>query len=227
MTNPMMLLKKDHRDLKKLFEAYDNSGLHAYKRKHDVAIRIFRELEAHSAVEEDVFYPALRTCSNPEGRELVGECVEQHAIVRRLIFELRMMASDAEAFEPKIQVLIEGVRRHIEEEETDVFPLAQVMLEADLKDLGEEIASRKKAQASHRTSSFGKALRQFVSRTFGKLTGEESPPQRKSAAAVTRSRANAVEASNVTPARKPKAARRSVPRTARSGANGAVSPARS
>jgi hemerythrin superfamily protein len=51
------LLKKDHRKVEELFEQFLQGSTGG---KHDLAQQIFKELEVHAIVEEELFYPALQ-----------------------------------------------------------------------------------------------------------------------------------------------------------------------
>ena len=76
-TDAIQMLKDDHRKVEALFEQFlgEESG-----KKQQIAQQIFHELEVHSTLEEELFYPALQTQGNPEelgsleqGEELEGE----------------------------------------------------------------------------------------------------------------------------------------------------------
>jgi hemerythrin superfamily protein len=48
------MLKEDHRKVEQLFDEFRTN------RKHDTARQIFKELEIHAVIEEELFYPALQ-----------------------------------------------------------------------------------------------------------------------------------------------------------------------
>jgi hemerythrin superfamily protein len=128
------LLKDDHRTVEKLFKDYEKAGAKAFKTKEKIVAAIIKELSVHAAIEEQVFYPAARsevTATNGE----VLEAIEEHHIVKWELSELQGMAADAEAFDAKVSVLMENVRHHVEEEETDLFP--QIREALGRKRLGE------------------------------------------------------------------------------------------
>ena len=56
------MLKDDHRKVEALFEQFleEESG-----KKQQIAQQIFHELEVHSTLEEELFYPALQTQGDP------------------------------------------------------------------------------------------------------------------------------------------------------------------
>src|SRR6478609_11494579 len=58
------LLDADHRNVKKLFKAYDelpqSRAAGAAQKKRELANEICMELTVHAQIEEEIFYPALR-----------------------------------------------------------------------------------------------------------------------------------------------------------------------
>lgn len=107
------------------------------------ALRILDELEVHTAVEEEIFYPAARDGSG-ELQEGVAEGLEEHHVVDVLAAEIKALQPGSEAWIAKMTVLIENVEHHAEEEETEMFPQARKTLGTDaLEGLAERIEVRK------------------------------------------------------------------------------------
>ncbi len=136
--NAIELLKKDHEKVKQLFAEYDLAD----DRKHEIADTIFRELEAHSRVEEDIFYPAVRKNSDKQGKEVVKHSIEEHHEVDDLISELRAMDPSDPDFDDRFEEMIEDVEHHIDQEEAEMFPMAEA-LGKELDRLGEQIEEEK------------------------------------------------------------------------------------
>src|SRR5207237_8948093 len=134
------LLKADHQRVKDLFAQYEATSNPDTKRT--LAEHVFVELETHAQLEEDVFYPAVNE-ETDEGPELVKESLSEHETVKTLIQELRSMAQDMDAFDAKFHELIRNVEHHVEEEESEVFPLAQAELAEDLHDMTDEMQELK------------------------------------------------------------------------------------
>ncbi|MCB1014354.1 MAG: hemerythrin domain-containing protein [Acidimicrobiales bacterium] len=127
------LLKDDHKSVEKLFKRFEKAGDRAYKEKAKVADRIREELSVHAAIEEQLFYPVVRaTVDGAEDETL--ESLEEHHIVKWVLSELDDMDPKDERFTPKMTVLIENVRHHVEEEEGELFPKVRAQL--GRKDLG-------------------------------------------------------------------------------------------
>jgi hemerythrin-like domain-containing protein len=139
------LIRSDHRTVEKLFSEFEQAGERAYKTKQGLVERITRELEVHATIEEETFYPAVRAKARKDGKELVDEAVEEHHLVRVTLGELAGLSATDDAFDAKVQVLIENVRHHVEEEESEMLPQAEKLLgREELARLGEEMLARKR-----------------------------------------------------------------------------------
>lgn len=57
----LTMLEHDHRDVEKLFSEFMTGGK---ARQQEVAQQIFQKLDLHSTLEEELFYPALRSHSD-------------------------------------------------------------------------------------------------------------------------------------------------------------------
>jgi hemerythrin-like domain-containing protein len=79
-----------------------------------------------------------------EGPELVQESLSEHETVKNLIQELRSMAHDTDAFDATFHELIQNVAHHVEEEEAEMFPLAEEELAEDLDEMSAEMQELKK-----------------------------------------------------------------------------------
>jgi hemerythrin superfamily protein len=137
------LLKNDHRTVEQLFKRFEQAGERAHVQKRQIVDRIIEELSVHAAIEEQVFYPAARA-TVPDTEDLALESLEEHHVVKWLLSELEAMEPAHERFDAKVTVLIETVRHHVEEEESEFFPKARKELgRNELADLGERLADAK------------------------------------------------------------------------------------
>jgi hemerythrin-like domain-containing protein len=141
--NPIQLLKDDHKLVKKMFREYEKAGEKDYKKKQEIAEQVFLELEVHSKIEEEIFYPAVREQAKPETKKVVAEGVEEHHVVDTLIKELKKLDPKQEEFDAKFKVLTENVEHHIEEEEEEMLPDAERALKKDLEEIGKRMMERK------------------------------------------------------------------------------------
>lgn len=131
------LLKKDHAKVKELFEQFERADNLREKKK--IVAEAIIELKLHAAVEEEIFYPAVR---KPIGKKVMNEADEEHHVVKVLIAELEEMDGKEDHYDAKFKVLSENVRHHIKEEENDMLPKART-LHLDMDALGKQILARK------------------------------------------------------------------------------------
>ena len=139
--NALELLKEDHQKVKELFEAVEDTE--DQNEKNRIFAEIQRELETHARIEETVFYPAME--KHEELKDIVLESIEEHKLIKTLLKEIDNLTSDSEKFEPKLQVLMENVEHHAEEEEEGkMFPkIRQICSQEDLEALGQELEAAK------------------------------------------------------------------------------------
>jgi hypothetical protein len=140
------LLKKDHQTVESLFSQFERTKDDAGDSdKRELVDRITAELEAHAAIEEEIYYPEVRAKAEEEGRELVAEAYEEHHVMKILLDELKELPPSEESFDAKMTVLIENTRHHVEEEEEEMLPQSEEILgKQRLAELGERMAERKR-----------------------------------------------------------------------------------
>jgi hemerythrin superfamily protein len=134
------LLKADHAHVHSLFEDYETAG---GEDKHNLAEKIIRELEAHAAIEEEIFYPAFQEKADKVGKDMIREALEEHKAVKGAIRELRDMDPEHESFESKFHDMMQDVEHHVGEEEGEMLPMAEEVLGDALEDLGADMQKRK------------------------------------------------------------------------------------
>src|SRR3954447_7984434 len=145
----LTLLRDDHRSVAQLFKQFESAGDNAHVEKRRIVDRIIEELSMHAAIEEQVFYPVARAAV-PGVEDNVLESLEEHHIVKWTLSELDGLDPTEERFDAKVTVLIESVRHHVKEEETEFFPkVRKAMSRAALNDLGEALTSAKKSAPTH------------------------------------------------------------------------------
>ena len=143
------LLREDHKTVQQLFKRFEQAGDNAHVEKRQIVDRIIEELSIHAAVEEQVFYPVARA-TVPGAEDITLESLEEHHIVKWLLSELDGLDPASERFNAKVTVLIENVRHHVKEEETEFFPKVRNALgRTELADLGRAIEEAKKSAPTH------------------------------------------------------------------------------
>ena len=136
--NPaVVLLKEDHDRVKELFDRFEAAKSRPAKVK--IVRAALTELKVHAAVEEELFYPAVRA---KVGKEVMNEADEEHHVAKLLVAELDKMDGSESHFDAKFTVLAENVRHHIKEEEGEMLPKARTV-KLDFAELAEKMATRK------------------------------------------------------------------------------------
>jgi hemerythrin superfamily protein len=124
-----------------MFEQFDQLGDRATTSKEKLKDKICKALIAHTTIEEEIFYPAVRA-KIEEGEDMVDEAVVEHAAAKDLIKQLQEMQPDDELYDAKVKVLGEQIEHHVKEEEKEMFPKVKKS-GLDLLALGQEMAMRK------------------------------------------------------------------------------------
>jgi hemerythrin superfamily protein len=135
------LLTADHREVHEMFEQFEQLGDRARATKEKLKEKICKALIAHTTIEEEIFYPAVRG-QIEDGEDMVDEAVVEHAAAKDLIQQLQEMDPDDELFDAKVKVLGEQIDHHVEEEEKEMFPKVKKS-GLDLLALGQEMTMRK------------------------------------------------------------------------------------
>jgi Hemerythrin HHE cation binding domain len=114
------LLKDDHKRVKKLFDEFEKTN--SRPRRVKIVEQALEELKVHAAIEEEIFYAAVRS---RVGKDIMNEADEEHHVAKLLIAELDTMDGSESHFDAKFLVLAENVRHHIKEEENEMLPKAE------------------------------------------------------------------------------------------------------
>ena len=134
------LLKADHREVEDMFEQFEKAR--NQDRKQELAAKICSALKIHTAIEEEIFYPAYLEAT--DDTETHHEAEIEHAGAKKLIAEIEAGAADEDYFAAQVKVLSEMIKHHVKEEEGPggMFSGARDS-DMDLEQLGEQLAARK------------------------------------------------------------------------------------
>lgn len=144
------------------------------KKDHQNAIRLIEELEAvddqvgtnptntetfnhlnelmmmHTVIEEEVFHREMKEFD--ESRDLARDFRKSHKEFERLLSHLSTLAPNVEEFQATLSNLRESIERHIDEEENELFPMAEELCEQNrLLEMGrrmEEMKYNSRAKAA-------------------------------------------------------------------------------
>ena len=136
------LLTADHAKVKKLFKEFEDLKEEdgSAEDKSALVTLICHELQVHTEIEEEIFYPAVRKAIDDS--DLMDEALVEHAGAKELIAQLEDMSPDDELYDAKVTVLGEQIQHHVKEEEGEMFPKAR-KAKIDGEALGVQMAERK------------------------------------------------------------------------------------
>ena len=137
------MIRMDHSHVLALFHRYKADT--PVGRKRALIANACLALETHAQLEEEIFYPALRTVLT--GDQTLEKAEPEHNEMRSLIAELRGRVSgdgalDASA-DDKFMDLMRAVIHHVADEETRLLPAAERLLADQLARLGVEMTRRR------------------------------------------------------------------------------------
>ena len=111
------MLTQDHRMIEELFKRYEELDPGDDDERASVVGEISEGLSAHAAIEELVFYPAVRDVL-AEGDLLVEEAEHEHQEIKDNLDELEGLEAGEARFDATVATLISNVRHHVREEES-------------------------------------------------------------------------------------------------------------
>ncbi len=147
------LILEDHATVDELFGRFEASleGPDASERA-GLARRMVEELRLHAAMEEEVFYPAVRSVL-ADGDQLVEESLREHQDVKQLLADLEGMSPNEARFDGTVMRLISEVRHHVNEEESEILPKLRTAIGASqLVELGARMQQAKRSRGAVATS---------------------------------------------------------------------------
>lgn len=129
------LLEKQHRKVEAEFKKLESGR----SDPAPILLELANDLAAHMAIEQEIFYPAIREVDE----KLVLESYEEHSLAEVALKRLLATDLEDEAFAARVTAAKELIEHHVKEEEEDLFPhVEKVIDEARLIELGKEMKAR-------------------------------------------------------------------------------------
>jgi len=140
MSDAVQMLEEQHAEATALFMKLERLSDPA------TCAQVFRTLDSrlrdHTALEEEIFYPAVRKAIDDS--DLMDEALVEHAGAKELIAQLEGASPDDDLYDAKVTVLGEQIVHHVKEEEGEMFPKAKKS-KVDTEALGSTMSKRKAA----------------------------------------------------------------------------------
>src|SRR5262245_3490814 len=138
------ILKKDHRVVSGLILTLQLMPRVNGMLRRTLLEQIQKNFMAHAQAEEEVLYPAMRNYTFIEGYSKVDEAYREHQEMKDVLNALTTMDPTTDAFDMKLADFKSKIRRHVEEEEGDMFSRLLLHMSTDQQEeLGRRIHERK------------------------------------------------------------------------------------
>ena len=137
--NITTMIRMDHTHVMAAFHRYKADISPA--RKQALVRHACLALEVHAQLEEEIFYPALRTVMS--GDEVLEKSEPEHNQMKELIQTLRNQTAGDQAYDENFFALMRIVIHHVADEETRLLPAAERLLGDRLGQLGMEMTRRR------------------------------------------------------------------------------------
>jgi hemerythrin-like domain-containing protein len=140
MNDPIAILKRDHREAAALLKTLADSKPGAARRK--ATNELADALKLHMAIEEELIYPLIAT---RVGKDDEQEAETEHRLARAGLVQMVELVDEG-GFGAAVAMVTAGIRHHVKEEETELFPELKGKLDREeLSGLGYAVAAKKRA----------------------------------------------------------------------------------
>jgi hemerythrin superfamily protein len=139
------LLMDDHKRVQKIFEDFDSVDRDDAEAVQELVETACMELQLHSMLEEEIFYPAVRAQVGADQRDrddLLNHAEIEHETVDDLVAKLQELEPDDAMYAAYFKVLSGYVKHHVAQEENELFPEVRGM-DLDLQQLGDDMRTRR------------------------------------------------------------------------------------
>jgi hemerythrin-like domain-containing protein len=140
MNDPMRILKADHREVEKLLKKLADSE--EGPERQEMVGELTTKLSLHMEIEESIVYPLVREHVGEEDEE---EADVEHQLARDGLEKVNDLV-EAPGFGAAVEMLMAGIKHHVEEEESQLLPDLKDDMERDeWLAMGDAIAEAREA----------------------------------------------------------------------------------
>jgi len=121
-------LKAEHALTLKVFDAIEATTEKNTTKRATLLMNLKHMLAKHAMEEENAVYPALRDAGEAEAADHLNN---DHGYVKQYLYDLTVMAKDSPAWIAKVRQFRTDIEKHMQEEETNLFPRLKSKLSAE------------------------------------------------------------------------------------------------
>jgi len=143
--NIIDIIKRDHLKVSTLYSEYNTTRDLGHRQQ--IAWILTKKIVQHTEAEEQAVYPLLqmRGTKNTIGDQLHKRSQEEHEEIKELLYDLDQTMVEDPSHSVKLEIAIQAVMRHINEEEGEVLPILDKNYSVEeLQRLGTEFKKLKK-----------------------------------------------------------------------------------
>ena len=138
------MLKQDHDRMLRHFADFARVDRQNAEAVRAIVETACLELQIHSLLEEEIFYPAVREAAAAEVEdELLNESQVEHETADELIAKLHELEPEDPMYCAYFTVLIHNVKRHVSTEQDELFPRVEQMSGLNLRELAAAMHERR------------------------------------------------------------------------------------
>jgi hemerythrin-like domain-containing protein len=139
------LVRQAHRRLEALLDRCERTGQDDAEERAVLLGQLNAALRHHVDEEEALLYPAFPRSDG----DLLARGTEQHRRITTLADELTTISPIADSFQPKLRVLVDQVRTHLDTEDSSLLTALEDELDDPaLLDLGRRLENRRRVVAA-------------------------------------------------------------------------------
>jgi len=144
VNDPIAILKQDHREVAAILRQLKESKRPSATRRRLTA-KLTAAMQLHMQIEESLVYPLVaRDISEGEEQEAETE----HLLALEGLERMGELVDEG-GFGAALAMVTAGIRHHVREEETEMFPeLKAALTREQLSALGDEVAKAKRRRAA-------------------------------------------------------------------------------
>jgi hemerythrin-like domain-containing protein len=150
MPDAFEVLRTDHAEVEQMLAVLESTpgqtsgaGQTVLAARHEVAQRLVIDSSRHEAAEEQYFWPTVRE-RLADGGDLADQAIAQEQEAKEALARLDKLEASDDEFDHVLAAFIPAARRHIEFEETRVWPsLRQALSAEEARELGAKLERAK------------------------------------------------------------------------------------
>ncbi|PCD03590.1 hemerythrin [Sphingomonas spermidinifaciens] len=118
-------LTAEHKAVLKIFDALEATESRNTTKRTILLAQLKHALAKHDVEEGNVIYPALREAGR---KDEADHLTKDHGYIKQYLYELENMPKDHAEFPAKLRKFRADIEKHMNEEETDLFPSLRAQL---------------------------------------------------------------------------------------------------